>query len=62
MGTKNARLSPEDIAAFTATVVDLLKEGQDMKQIAKKFTPGMHGAVWVSIQDMALATVGTEGK
>ncbi len=59
---KNVRLSPEDIAAFTATVIDLLKEDQDINQIAKKFAPSMHAADWDNIQSIALETVGTNVK
>jgi hypothetical protein len=58
---KNARLSPEDIAAFTATVVDLLKEGQDIEQIADRFAPSMNAVDWTNIQSKAMTSVNTKG-
>jgi hypothetical protein len=58
---KKTRLSPEEIEAFTATVVDLLKEGQDMKLISARFAPVMHAADWAIIQSVAKASFITKG-
>lgn len=54
----NNRLSPEDIQSFTATVADLLKEGQSIEEVELRFAPTMHPVDWATIRSMALAQAG----
>jgi hypothetical protein len=49
------KLSPEDIAAFTATVSDLLGEGKTLEEIETQFAESMHPEDWVAVKDMAQA-------
>jgi hypothetical protein len=49
------RLTPEEIQSFTATVVDLLAEGQPITEIEARFAPNMHAVDWATIRSMALA-------
>jgi hypothetical protein len=49
------RLSPEEIQSFTATVVDLLGEGQSIEEVQAKFAPTMHAVDWATIRSTALA-------
>jgi hypothetical protein len=49
------RLSPEEIQSFTATVADLLGEGQSVKEVEARFAPTMHPVDWATIRSMALA-------
>lgn len=52
------RLSPEEIQSFTATVADLLGEGQSIEDVEARFAPTMHAVDWVTIRSTALAQVG----
>ncbi len=52
------RLTPEEIQSFTATVADLLREGQSIEEVEPKFAPTMHAVDWVTIRSTALAQVG----
>ncbi len=47
------KLSPEDIAAFTATVADLLGEGKTLEEIETQFAESMHPEDWPTIKSMA---------
>ncbi|MET0623600.1 MAG: replication protein [Pyrinomonadaceae bacterium] len=49
------RLSPEEIRSFTATVVDLLGEGQSIEEVQGKFAPTMHAVDWATVRSTALA-------
>ena len=51
------RLSPEEIRSFTATVADLLGEGQSIEQIQGTFAPTMHAVDWATVRSTALAQV-----
>lgn len=51
------RLTSEEIQSFTATVVDLLGEGQSIKEVEARFAPTMHAVDWVTIRSMALAQI-----
>lgn len=51
------RLTPEEIQSFTATVVDLLGEGQSVQEIETKFAPTMHAVDWATVRSTALAQV-----
>lgn len=51
------RLSPEEIRSFTATVADLLGEGQSIKELETKFAPTMHAVDWATVRTTALAQV-----
>ncbi len=47
------KLSPEDIAAFTATVADLLGEGKTLEEIETQFAESMHPEDWAAVKSMA---------
>lgn len=49
------RLTPEEIRSFTATVVDLLGEGQSIEEVQGKFAPTMHAVDWATVRSTALA-------
>jgi hypothetical protein len=49
------RLTPEEIQSFTATVADLLGEGQSVEEVEPKFAPTMHPVDWATIRSTALA-------
>jgi DNA-binding MarR family transcriptional regulator len=49
------RLSPEEIQSFTATVADLLGEGQTIEEVEARFAPNMHAVDWATIRSTALA-------
>ena len=49
------RLTPEEIQSFTATVADLLGEGQSIEEVESRFAPTMHAVDWVTIRSTALA-------
>ncbi|MBC7933163.1 MAG: hypothetical protein H7Z38_21580 [Rubrivivax sp.] len=44
------RLAPEEIASFTATVADLVGEGQSIEDVEARFAPTMHAEDWASIR------------
>ncbi len=52
------RLTPEEIQSFTATVADLLGEGQPLEEMEGRFAPTMHPVDWATVRSMALAQVG----
>ncbi|MFL6335297.1 MAG: replication protein [Pyrinomonadaceae bacterium] len=52
------RLTPEEIQSFTATVADLLGEGQSIEEVEPRFAPTMHPVDWATIRSTALAQVG----
>lgn len=52
------RLTPEEIQSFTATVADLLGEGQPLEEVEGRFAPTMHPVDWATIRSMALAQIG----
>lgn len=49
------RLTPEEIQSFTATVADLLGEGQPLEEIETRFAPTMHPVDWATVRSMAQA-------
>lgn len=49
------RLSPEEIQSFTATVADLLGEGQSLQEVEARFAPTMHAVDWATVRSTALA-------
>jgi phage replication O-like protein O len=49
------RLTPEEIQSFTATVIDLLGEGQSIKDVEGRFAPTMHAVDWATVRSTALA-------
>ncbi|MFL6254511.1 MAG: replication protein [Pyrinomonadaceae bacterium] len=51
------RLAPEEIKSFTATVADLLAEGQSVEEVEKRFAPTMHPVDWATVRTTALAQV-----
>ena len=51
------RLTPEELQSFTATVADLLEEGQSIKEVEMKFAPTMHAVDWATVRTTALAQV-----
>jgi hypothetical protein len=55
------RLTPEEIQSFTATVADLLREGQSMEEIEPKFAPTMHAVDWATIRSTAQAQAQAQG-
>jgi len=55
------RLTPEEIQSFTATVGDLLREGQSLEEVEAKFAPTMHPVDWVTIRSTAMAQAGVKG-
>jgi hypothetical protein len=52
------RLSPEEIQSFTATVADLLSEGQSIEEVEARFAPTMHAVDWATVRSTALAQAG----
>ena len=54
------RLSPEEIQSFTATVADLLGEGQTIEEVEARFAPTMHAVDWATVRRTALAQVATK--
>ena len=51
------RLTPEEIQSFTATVADLLGEGQSIEEVEERFAPTMHVVDWATVRSTALAQV-----
>ena len=49
------RLTTEEIQSFTATVADLLGEGQSIEEVEGRFAPTMHAVDWATIRSMTLA-------
>jgi Bacteriophage replication protein O len=49
------RLTPEEIQSFTATVADLLGEGQSVEEVEARFAPTMHPVDWATVRGTALA-------
>ncbi len=49
------RLTPDEIQSFTATVADLLGEGQSIEEVEPRFAPTMHPVDWATVRSMALA-------
>lgn len=49
------RLTPDEIRSFTATVADLLGEGQSIAEVETKFAPTMHAVDWATVRSTALA-------
>lgn len=49
------RLTPEEIRSFTATVADLLGEGQSIQEVEARFAPTMHAVDWATVRSTALA-------
>jgi hypothetical protein len=49
------RLTPEEIQSFTATVADLLGEGQSIEGVEARFAPIMHPVDWATVRSTALA-------
>jgi hypothetical protein len=54
------RLTPEEIQSFTATVADLMGEGQPLQEVETRFAPTMHPVDWATVRSMALAQVGSK--
>lgn len=52
------RLAPEEIQSFTATVADLLGEGQSVEEVEARFAPTMHPVDWATVRSTALAQTG----
>jgi hypothetical protein len=52
------RLTPEEVQSFTATVADLLGEGQSVEEVEARFAPTMHPVDWATVRSTALAQVG----
>jgi hypothetical protein len=53
-----SRLSPDEIQSLTATVADLLGEGQPIQDVESRFAPTMHPVDWASVRSTALAQAG----
>jgi hypothetical protein len=49
------RLTPDEIQSFTATVTDLLGEGQSIEEVEGRFAPTMHPVDWATVRSTALA-------
>jgi hypothetical protein len=49
------RLTPEEIQSFTATVADLLEEGQSLEEVEIRFAPTMHPVDWATVRSTAQA-------
>lgn len=45
------RLTPEDVAAYAATVSDLLIEGRRLEEVEAQFAGSMHPEDWQSVRD-----------
>ena len=54
------RLTPEEIQSFTATVADLLREGESLEKVESRFAPTMHPVDWATIRSTALAQAGVK--
>jgi hypothetical protein len=54
------RLTPEEIQSFTATVADLLREGEPPEKVESRFAPTMHPVDWATIRSTALAQAGVK--
>jgi len=52
------RLTPDEIQSFTATVADLLGEGQTIEEVEARFAPTMHAVDWATVRSTALAQAG----
>lgn len=52
------RLTPDEIQSFTATVADLLGEGQSIQEVEVRFAPTMHPVDWATVRSTALAQTG----
>jgi hypothetical protein len=52
------RLTPEEIQSFTASVADLLGEGQSIEEVEARFAPTMHAVDWATVRSTALAQAG----
>lgn len=52
------RLTPEEIQSFTATVADLLGEGEAIEEVEARFAPTMHAVDWATVRSTALAQAG----
>lgn len=59
---KKVRLTTEDIASFTVTVADLLREGQSIGDVEAQFAPTMHPVDWAAVRSMALAQAAPKQK
>jgi hypothetical protein len=46
---------PNRVYLFTATVADLLGEGQSIEEVETRFAPTMHAVDWATIRSTALA-------
>lgn len=56
------RLTQVEIQSLTATVADLLGEGQSVEEVEARFAPTMHPVDWATIRSTALAQVNTKGQ
>lgn len=56
------RLTPEEIRSFTATVADLLAEGQPIGEVEPRFAPTMHPVDWATVRSTALAQVAPKSR
>ena len=54
------RLTPEEIQSLTATVADLLREGQSIEEVGAKYAPSMHPVDWATVRSTALAQAGAK--
>jgi len=54
------RLTPEEIQSFTATVADLLGEGQSINEVETRFAPTVHPVDWATVRSTALAQAGSK--
>jgi hypothetical protein len=52
------RLTPDEIQSFTATVADLLGEGQSIEEVEPRFALTMHPVDWATVRSTALAQAG----
>lgn len=52
------RLTPDELQTFTATVADLLGEGQSIAEVEARFAPTMHAVDWATVRSTALAQAG----
>ena len=49
------RLTPDEIQSFTATVANLLEDGDTLEEVETRFAPTMHPVDWATIRSMAQA-------
>src|SRR5205814_1072098 len=54
-GSKNTRLTPDEIRSFTSTVADLLIGGKPIEEVEARYAPSMHPADWAAVKSVALA-------